>query len=142
VCTLTLSDDAAVAADMPPIAGTFTGTYSHTIRAFGCAFTNRGTLTVSFGRDGAVLTSGATVTGLELRDPSHECALVTNDASGSAPATPTAGNGIELTGSWSFAVPRAKSHLPLAFKASVGGDTMTGDWDCPGCTGSFTLTRR
>jgi hypothetical protein len=141
-CHLSVFHDETVTAEMIPITGSFTGSYTHSETVGGCTFTNSGTMTVTFGQDGDALTSSARLTGLQLRNGAPQCSLVNSNATGTAPAAPVQGNGLELTGSWKFAINNARSPLTLPFKAIVAGSSMTGTWTCTGCTGDFTLTRQ
>jgi hypothetical protein len=141
-CTLTLAGDVTVAADMQPITGTFTGTYAHSVQASGCTFNNRGNLTVTFTNNNGVLAGNANITGLEIRNPSRGCSLQTSNATGNAPATAIQGNGAQLTGGWTFNVSNNAGQISLPFVAAVSGNAMVGTWNCPGCTGAFTLTKQ
>ncbi len=140
-CTPKLDGNVTVTATLDgALAGTFAGQYTHGATSGACTFTNQGNLTVTFANGSTT----ANITGVQLRQSSN-CAIVTNTATGAAPAAPVTVNGTATTGTWAFAVTFNGSGvgtLALPFNATMNGTQMTGTWTCPTCTGSFTLTKQ
>lgn len=124
------------------LAGTWSGTYTHSQMNAGCTFKNAGNLSVALvpADAGTTVQSTAQIDGLELRQ-NRSCALVTNQATGSDSADLMSATPTTLSGTWNFAIPNS-GELPLPFTATIAGTTMTGQWTCTGCTGTFTLTRK
>jgi hypothetical protein len=138
-CTVVMNADIAVTVDFSSLAGTWTGTYSNIRNAYGCTFQNMGNWTMTVTTTGAVFSASASIDGLQLRYvPS--CSVCCSAAS-SANANGTV-SGATLTGQHDFYIAEAGSSLSFPWTATVSGNTMTGSWNCSGCSGSFTLTRQ
>lgn len=144
-CTPVLNADVTVTATLDlgssGLTGTFTGNYTHSATASGCTFNNQGTLSVTFAPDGASLGATASITGLQLRSLPG-CNLVTSTATGTSQKEAVTVNGSGATGTWTFTVQGAAGNLALAYNATVNGNTISGMWTCPTCSGSFTLTKQ
>lgn len=139
-CTPMMNSDITVGASLETLAGTFTGSYTHTAMVNNCTFNNKGTLTITIAADGAAFSNTGNITGLELRTQPG-CNLVNAAATGVSPKEVITLSGAEATGTWTFAVQGASGNLALPYKATLNGKTLTGSWTCPTCTGSFTLTK-
>jgi len=138
-CAITMSADAAAAADLETLDGAWSGTYTNGRSVNGCMFNNAGKLDVTGATSATAPAQSATVTGLELRNL-QGCSLV-GTTTGSAPSSAITVAGGTLTGTWTFAVAGVNGTLAFPFTAKVTGKTMSGTWTCTGCTGSFTLTK-
>jgi len=138
-CAPKVSGDTNVGAKFSGLAGTWRGTYTNVRPANGCTFNNGGDLTVTMTND----TTKVDMTGLEIRAPllRFGCRVVGRRNGASAPSPVASTNGT-LTGTWDVAVQDTSGTLAFPFTATINGNTMTGSWTCPNCTGSFTLTRQ
>jgi hypothetical protein len=136
-CTVTMSADATVGAELTSLIGTWSGSYTNTRQNGGCTFNNAGTLTAKVTATGAALATTANVDGLEIRQLSG-CALV-GKSTGSAPSSAVTNAGAKMTGTWTFNVAGVGGTLAFPFTGTVSGNTLTGSWTCATCTGTFTL---
>jgi hypothetical protein len=137
-CAPILTSDVTINAEFQSFNGTWTGTYSNTRNAYGCTFNNRGTWSMTVTASGTTFTASAEINGLELRYvPScNYCCSTSSATNGNGTVS-----GATLTGQHDFYISEAGSSLSFPWTATVTGNTMTGSWTCPGCTGSFALTR-
>lgn len=147
VCTPVMNADVTVTATMDSgaLAGTYTGTYTNTRQANGCTFNNAGNLTITVTAEGAGFTNTGSITGLQLRQAPPSCAISLPAATGTSPKEAVILAGATTTGTWTFNVVRGAQNLgtlALPYTGTLAGDTLSGSWTCPTCTGSFTLTRQ
>lgn len=134
------ADTTAVTAQFPMLDGAWTGTYTNTRQNVGCTFNNAGNLDVTF-TSAATISTSATCTGLQIRSPSQNCAVV-DTRNGTAAASDATATGVKVTGTWPMAVAGIGGTLAFPFVGTLDGNKLTGNWSCPTCTGSFTLTKK
>ena len=142
-CAVTVDKALAITADFPTLDGSWSGTYTNTRPSAGCTFNNAGNLNVTVKTTGGVVSHSANVTGLELRSGAPNCTLV-GGATGTAPDAPVTGSTGAVTGTWNFDVQQggqSYGNLAFPFTAKISGKTMTGSWTCPGCVGTFSVTK-
>lgn len=138
-CTTTVASGASVTAQFITLAGTWSGTYSHSQKNGNCTFNNQGTLENTMAGTTSVTTAAA-MAGLEIRNL-NGCGLV-DTRSGTASASAATVSGNKVTGTWNIQISGISGSLPLPFEATIIGKKMSGKWTCTGCTGSFDITRQ
>lgn len=125
------------------LAGTWSGTYTHSMTVGNnCTFMNGGSLSAALvpADGGTTVSSAVQADGFELRNGNCQ---VQSKQPATATADLTSTTATTLSGTWPFVVQGAGNNpLRLPFTATIAGTTMTGQWTCTGCTGTFTLTRK
>ncbi|MBX3214542.1 MAG: hypothetical protein KF850_21075, partial [Labilithrix sp.] len=139
-CAAVLDKDVDVTADLESLAGTWSGTYTNTRQAFGCTFNNAGNMTITIAADGTTFSNTGSVTGLELRQ-TQSCSLV-RTTTGTSPKEAITVAGNATSGTWTFNVQGASGSLAMPYTGTIAGKRLSGNWTCPTCVGSFTLTKQ
>jgi len=143
-CAVAVDKALAITADFPTLDGSWSGTYTNTRPNAGCTFNNAGNLNVTVKTTGAVVSHSANVTGLELRQIDPPTCPKSGTATGAAPDSPVTVATDTVTGTWTFDVQQGGQsfgNLAFPFTAKISGKTMTGSWTCPGCVGTFSVTK-
>ncbi len=135
-CVAMVTADVIATAELVPLDGTWSGTYTNTRVNAGCTFNNKGNVTTTITTTAPAVAGTETINGLELR---QNCNLVAT-TTGTAPSSPVTITGNSVSGTWTFNVQNASGTLAFPYTATVSGKTMTGKWICTTCVGGFTLT--
>jgi hypothetical protein len=139
-CTTTLATASTVTAQFITLAGTWTGTYSHSQKNGNCTFNNKGNLQNTMAGSTS-FTTAAQMNGFEIRNLS-DCSLQGGLRDGSAGPSAATVSGNTVTGTWNIQISGISGSLPLPFTATIVGNKMSGKWTCTGCTGTFDISKQ